>query len=406
MDVSKLISALFGVKAKEIISKQYMASEMNKDNFDDILYTLKFDEEVLKLMFSNHPLQLSLLKNCILTMINEDDPIRKERWLKSLAKLEHQDKTEMESWFKSDKKFKILKRAKMKAKQKRLGFRTSIYIQNHRLRDNSQNKRVNDEFMREVNNCLIRDSKVSLFPMARCQRVNTHIYVGQENEGISRHGHIIQCMEAASNGNENTPVFESVASLAILEKEDRNIIVRKDSRFSLTPKYILIRTNDIFESIKMYNSNINEIRIDEFHQVIIINNIIRLYNFYSNRHLQQFLVLLEYFIRNMVQLPLSSARNDIKFLDLMRPLSWNRLLNTKERILLVGLDINVTMSTYSRLNTKEVENNDVGGTIKMHTRSESRVEGTFQFYKRRSQCMMESLNHEFRNCNKAFFEVK
>jgi hypothetical protein len=202
-------------------------------------------------------------------------------------------------------------------------------------------------------------------------------------------------------------VFESVVSTAIVDNTTNVINVENNSILTLTPTYILVRAKDIANSVKIYNSNIQEIRIDEFQKIIIINNTIRIFNFYTNQHLQQFLVVLEYLMRNMAHHHISSNKRNTKpFVHMMRPMSWNDILLSKDRILFVCLNVNLMWSLYVLQNESEIENKEIDGALLTRSRSETRVEANFKFYKFRNKAVMDRLHVDSNDLDNAYFEVK
>ena len=402
-DTSKLISVLLGLTETEKAFEKPYPHEEKTENVQERSAPLHLDTDFIEMQFK-HMLHSSTFQADLMRMMfRHTTRIRKKAHLRAIKGCDLRGESTRSNMPKSQTKLKIIKKAKIKAKQKRSGFRTNIYFQNSNVKDKSFSKTLNNEFIQEISNSLSEAPYSPIVNMQTCKNSNDFIDVLKMG---SNFGHIIDCIEAASNGNENGIVFESNVSTAAIKDATEAINITKDSRILLTATHILIGSNDILNSIKLKVASVEEIRIDEFQQMIIINNDIRLFNFHTRNHLQQFLACLEYLIRNMKTQNLSNGITVEKSRDLMRPLTWNEILQTKEIIFFVSLNIPIHSYMYIPSSDKEGGNNDANAVKVSRSKCKGRFEARFKFYKSRNQSVMEVLKLKSCQLDKAYFEVK
>ena len=254
----------------------------------------------------------------------------------------------------------------MKAKNRVFGFRPNIFFPNQCLKDNSVIKNINDKFMEEVINSSMESQIQSTMShdITSDMRFSTELSFRTPSNGTStrlylnnpNHGKITQCMESACNGNEYETVFECLASISILDQNEKIVKTQDNVCINITPKYVLITTKDVLTSIKMALNTIDEIRIDEMQEMLIINNEMRIFNFYVKSQLEYFLTVLEYLIRNMGNSSSNAESISNNYTNLMQPLSWSNILDTKEEVLIVGINVRMKTTFYTAPG-QEIEQN-------------------------------------------------
>ena len=115
----------------------------------------------------------------------------------------------------------------------------------------------------------------------------------------------------------------------------------------------------------------------------------------------------EYLMRHLAHHHMSSNKRNTKpFRHMIRPLSWNDILLSKQRIVFVCLNVNLTWSLNVVQNEDEPENKEIDGALLTRSRSETRVQASFKFYKFRNKSVMERLHEDSNNLDNAYFEVK
>ena len=405
LNFTKLAALLFGMDPKEIASQKISDVERKVEARYNDSRRLCLDHELVKRqltqLLQSPTFQMDIQK------IFRDTQQRKQRFLMNISKLENPSKDVKSSVPKTRKNLKDLKRAKMKAKQRVSGFRTNIYFKSNFLDDNSKIKTMNDEFAKEITRCwsegaitLPSDTSRYSQPRSNLNEKSSKILEMMMSKG----GHITKCIEAACNGSDNGTIFESIVGAAIHDADNGLISIMKESQIILTPNHVLIRTQDISQSLKLSNFAIKEISIDEFQQIIVIDNSIRLFNFYTSDNLQQFLVLLEYLIRKNAS---KNCKNmEKRAISLMRPRLWNELLNCKERIMYANIDVKVTWHLYALQKQEEFQRENNSGLLLTRSRSEIRALANFKFYGCRNTYVMEISKQKTSDFQSAYFEVK
>ena len=332
---------------------------------------------------------------------------KKQKCISNTTEIEKHSNSRVFPVPKSKNNITVLRRAKMKAKSRVAGFRSNIYFQNYSPIDNSRIKKLNYECNKEIRGCLRNDFLKLTQDKSSCspkRSISNQKYVPIRERAHIGGGHITRCIEAACNGNDDIIIFESPVTAAVVDYDDRLISEMKESIVSLTPKHILIKAHDISKSVKLSNFDIHEISIDEFQQIIIIDNSIRLSSFVTNGHLQRFLVLLEYLIRkNANQICNEAGENVTK---LMRPFLWNDLLRCKERVLFLDIDAKINWYIYASQNPEEVEEETSDRTFLTRNRNETKILANFKIFGCCDLPVMEVSNQETNDLHFAYFEVK
>ena len=405
LNFSKLASLLFGTDSNQTTSNIIYDVERQIDFNSDSYSKVCLDPELVKWQIKQ--LLKSPTFQTEIQRIFKDVHHKKQKRISNTSEIDKHSKGRVLSVPKSKNNMKVVRRAKMKAKSRIAGFRSSIYFQSNSLIDNSRIKMLNDECNKEIKGCLRNDflkltqDKSSYSP----KRPNSNRkYIPIRERAQNGGGHITRCIEAACNGNDDIIIFESTVTAAVVNHDDRLISEMKESIISLTPKHILIKTQDISKSVKISNFDIQEISIDELQQIIIIDNSIRLSSFITNSHLQRFLVLLEYLIRkNANQICNDSGENVTK---LMRPLLWNDLLRCKERVLFLDIDAKINWYIYASQNPEEVEEETSDRTFLTRNRNETKILANFKIFGCCDLPVMEVSNQESNDLHFAYFEVK
>ena len=361
----------------------------------------EFVKSQLKLLLQSPTFQTDIKK------IFRDSLPKNKRFIKKVSITDDSPKNKLPIVPRSKNYAKILKRAKMKAKRRSSGFHTNIYFKNNYLVDNSKIKLLNDEFEKEIasswkDNVLKAPSSAYTSCQKQCQTESTALQI--HDMIYEKDGYITKCIEAALNGYDSSIIFETIVTAAILNIGSPLISIMKDSVLSLTPMHLSIRTPDISKSVKLSNFTIKEISIDEFHQIIIINDSIRLCNFCTNNDLQRLLVLLEYLIRKNANQRSSDEEKSVS--KLMLPCIWNNLLKCKERICYVNTNVKVTWYIYALQNSEEIEEEIISGALLTRSRNENRVQANFKFYGCSNTSVMEKSIQEISEFQCAYFEVK
>ena len=341
---------------------------------------------------------------------------RKQKRFLSLTKSNNKDDFTRPSLERSKKKQRIIKKAKMKAKSRVFGFRPNIFFPNQCLKDNSVIKNMNDKFMEEVKNSSMESqiqSKTS-HDMNSNMHFSTEFSFRTPSNGIStrlylnnpNHGKITQCMESACNGNEYETVFECLVSISILDQNEKIVKTQDNVCINITPKYVLIKTKDILTSITLALHTIDEIRIDELQEMLIINNEMRIFNFYAKSQLEYFLTLLEYLIRNMGIYSSNAEPISNNYTNLMRPLSWSNILNTKEEVLIVGINVSIKTTFYIASGQEKGQTQNLTSNKSFSKRGDNRIGARFKFYKCRNESVMTCLDENATDYEVGYFEVK
>ena len=341
---------------------------------------------------------------------------RKQKRFLSLTKSNNKDDFTRPSLERSKKKQRIIKKAKMKAKSRVFGFRPNIFFPNQCLKDNSVIKNMNDKFMEEVKNSSM-ESQIQLKTsrdMNSNMRFSTEFSFRTPSNGTStrlylnnaNHGKITQCMESACNGNEYETVFECLASISILDQNEKIVKTQDNVCINITPKYVLIKTKDILTSITLALHTIDEIRIDELQEMLIINNEMRIFNFYAKSQLEYFLTLLEYLIRNIGNSSSNAEPISNNYTNLMRPLSWSNILNTKEEVLIVGINVSIKTTFYVASGQEKEQTQNLTSNKSFSKRGDNRIGARFKFYKCRNESVMTCLDENATDYEVGYFEVK
>ena len=134
-------------------------------------------------------------------------------------------------------------------------------------------------------------------------------------------------------------------------------------------------------SIKLALHTIDEIRIDELQEMLIINNEMRIFNFYAKSQLEYFLTLLEYLIRNMGNSSSNAEPISNNYTNLMRPLSWSNILNTKEEVLIVGINVSIKTTFYIAPGQEKEQTQNLTSNKSFSNRGDNRIGARFKFYK-------------------------
>ena len=341
---------------------------------------------------------------------------RKQKHFLSLTKSSNKDDVSRPSLEGSKKRQRIIKKAKVKAKRRVFGFRPNIFFPNQCLKDNSVIKNMNDKFMEEVKNSSM-ESQIQLktfHDMNSNMGFSTEFSFRTPSNGTAtrlylnnpNHGKITQCMESACNGNEYETVFECLASISILDQNDKIVKTQDNVCINITPKYVLIKTKDMLTSIKLALHTIDEIRIDELQEMLIINNEMRIFNFYAKSQLEYFLTLLEYLIRNMGIYSSNAEPISNNYTNLMRPLSWSNILNTKEEVLIVGINVSIKTTFYIAPGQEKEQTQNVTSNKSFSKRRDNRIGARFKFYKCRNESVMTCLDENATDYEVGYFEVK
>ena len=410
--MSQCMSRIFEDFEKEtnLEKNDYLEITIEKMRNKKTMFDLS--KEVLNMPLHNL-LNLDSMQRDVLMAIFGDILARKQKRCLALTKSHNKDDLTRPSLERSKKKQRIIKKAKMKAKRRVFGFRPNIFFPNQCLKDNSVIKNINDNFMEEVKNssmeCQIQ-SKMS----HDMDSFSTECSFRTPSNGAStrpyldnpNHGKITQCMESACNGNEYGTVFECLASISILDQNEKIVKTQENVCINLTPKYVLITTKDILTSIKMSLHTIDGIRIDELQEMLIINNEMRVFNFYAKSHLEYFLTLLEYLIRNMGNSCSNAKPISNNYTNLMRPLSWNSILNTKEEVLIVGINVSIKTTFYIASGHEIEQNQNLTNNKSFSNRGDNRIGARFKFYKCRNQSVMTCLDENSTDYEVGYFEVK
>ena len=361
-------------------------------------------------------LNLDSIQREFLIAVFGDMLARKQKRFLSLTKSNNKDDFSGTSLERSKKRQRIIKKAKMKAKTRVFGFRPNIFFPNQCLKDNSVIKNMNDKFMEEVKNSSM-ESQIQLKTsddMNSNMRFSTEFSFRTPSNGTStrlylnnaNHGKITQCMESACNGNEYETVFECLVSISILDQNEKIVKTQDNVCINITPKYVLIKTKDILTSITLALHTIDEIRIDELQEMLIINNEMRIFNFFAKSQLEYFLTLLEYLIRNMGSSSSNAEPISNKYTNLMRPLSWSNILNTKEEVLIVGINVSIKTTFYIASGQEKGQTQNLTSNKSFSNRGDNRIGARFKFYKCRNESVMTCLDENATDYEVGYFEVK
>ena len=151
---------------------------------------------------------------------------------------------------------------------------------------------------------------------------------------------------------------------------------------------------------------IDEIRIDELQEMLIINNEMRIFNFYVKSQLEYFLTLLEYLIRNMGNSSSNTQPISNNYTNLMQPLSWSNILNTKEEVLIVGMNVSIKTTFYIASGQEKEQTQNLTNNKSFSKRGDNRIGARFKFYKCRNESVMTCLDENATDFEVGYFEVK
>ena len=413
--ISQCMSRIFEDVEKEtnLEKNDYLDITIEKMRGKKMMFDLS--KEVLSMPLQNL-INLYGIQRDVLMAIFGDIIARKQKRVLLLAKANTKDDFTRPSLERSKKKQRIIKKAKMKAKNRRIGFRSNIFFPNQCLKDNSVIKNINDNFMEEVKNSTMESQIMSKMThdidgdmciSTNCSsRIPSNGTSARLYPNDSNHGKITQCMESACNGNEYETVFECLASISILDKNEKIVKTQDNVCIHLTPKCVLIKTKDILRSYKITLHTIDEIRIDEMQEMLIINNEMRIFNFYVKSQLEYFLTILEYLIRNMGNSSSNAETIPNNYKNLMQPLSWSNVLNTKEEVLIVGINVSMKTTFYIAPGQDIEQNLNITSNKSFSKRGGNRIGARFKFYKCRNKSVMTCLDENSTDYEFGYFEVK
>ena len=90
----------------------------------------------------------------------------------------------------------------------------------------------------------------------------------------------------------------------------------------------------------------------------------------------------------------------------MQPLSWSNILNTKEEVLIVGINVSIKTTFYIASGQETEENQNLTNDKSFSKRGDNRIGARFKFYKCRNESVMTCLDENATDYEVGYFEVK